>query len=107
MFRWPHIIRHGMLRPLLFAGVLLLAALASGQYERTILKAEKALCLGDDMAAERATRDLLANPLLDVRTRFDALILLATVADQREDMERFLALTDSAASLLGLSGGTD
>ncbi|MFN8350184.1 MAG: CHAT domain-containing protein [Flavobacteriales bacterium] len=96
-----------MLRPLLFAGVLLLAALASGQYERTILKAEKALCLGDDMAAERATRDLLANPLLDVRTRFDALILLATVADQREDMERFLALTDSAASLLGPSGGTD
>ncbi|MBK9288590.1 MAG: hypothetical protein IPN38_13105 [Flavobacteriales bacterium] len=63
-------------------------------------RAEIAVCEGDDQAAQGALLKLLEEPGLDRSARFDALMLLAEIHYQGFGMERFLALTDSAALLL-------
>ena len=62
--------------------------------------AEQAICDGDDLVAERALMELLAERDLERPARFDALMLLAEMHYQGSSMERFLAMTDSSALLL-------
>lgn len=80
---------------------------AWGQTSAALEAAEKAICDGDDLVAERTLVKLLADHGLERSARFDALMLLAEIHYQGSCMERFLAMTDSAASLLGPTSEQD
>ncbi|MCC6939931.1 MAG: CHAT domain-containing protein [Flavobacteriales bacterium] len=73
----------------------------------TLQRAEQALCDGDDLGAERSLLKLLAEPGIERTARFEAWMLLAEIHYQRSAQEQFLAATDSAAKLLGLTNGQE
>lgn len=80
---------------------------AYAQSATILARAEKAFCDGDDIGAERTMRQLLSDPRSPRANRFEAYLLLAEIHYLRSAQEQFLAVTDSAALLLGPMDGTE
>lgn len=87
---------HEGARSILVFLLFLVGALASAQ-QGPLREAERLYCNGDNIGATALLDLLLKNPALGKEERFDAVLLLAEIDYQGDAVERFLALTDSAA----------